>query len=100
MGAVTVQGIRGSLSGITVEFQNGFYETEDEKIIEMLKNHPQYGVKFYSKIGVDVPNKIGLRQENELKVLAEEIRSTCPKCGKKFKNEFGLLAHMRKHKNE
>ena len=85
--------------GLTVQFENGEYDTEDKKIIAALKAHPNYGMYFFSgEPGeAEAPTEAALRAENEKKEKAEEVRSTCPECGKKFKNETLLEVHMKVH---
>lgn len=84
--------------GVTVEFHNGTFETQDETVIDALKHHPMYGTQFFAEQGADMPNTEGLRIENEKAAIAEEIASQCPECGKQFKNKAGLDVHLRSHK--
>lgn len=85
--------------GVTVEFHNYEYQTNDMDIITALKAHPFYGVQiFSSEPEKDEPNIEGLRMENEKRAVAEELASQCPECGKQLKNSAGLEVHMRSHK--
>jgi len=87
--------------GVTVEFENGFYETTDESIIEALKAHDDYGSVFDSTDEqVIAKSEAALRQENERVAVAEDVASTdptCTVCGEKMKNAAGLKIHMRSH---
>lgn len=87
-----------TVQGITVEFHDSVYETEDKEIIDLLRNSDYYGVSFFSNEAVaDEPNPVGLKEENEKRLVAEEVGSVCPVCGFKAKSEFGLKSHMRSH---
>lgn len=86
--------------GLTVEFKDNLFETNDKVTIEALKNHPEYGFAFISdEVGVKVePTVEAIAAHNEKKAVAEEARSTCDICGAKFKNDFALNGHMKTHK--
>jgi hypothetical protein len=86
-------------TGFVAEFKNGLYETADEAVIAALREHPYYGAMFVSaseKGAVKMGNEAA-RMTNEKKTVADELASTCPKCGKKLKNAEGLKIHMRSH---
>lgn len=106
MGRSITQSLTGDTKlGLTVEFQNGLYETKDQVVIKALKNHPGYGISYLS----DEPGKEAnqpvveaVAAENEKKAFAEELRSVCTfeGCGKKFANEAALNGHMRVHQQQ
>ncbi len=89
-------------AGLTVEFQNGIYETQDKAVIKALKAHKDFGMRFFTDEAgeAETPSNEALKAENEAAEYKEELRSTCPECGKKFKNEAGLEIHMRSHNKE
>lgn len=104
-GRVLIGSLRDKFpAGLTVEFVNGIYETEDKAIIKELKNHSEFGYRFYSdEEGVaEKPTEEAKKTEKEKKELAEKIRSNCPVegCGQKFANEQLLEVHMREHEGE
>lgn len=84
--------------GITVEFHNGLYETNNSEVIEALREHVGYGIQFFAESGVDQPSDESLRIENEKKAFVEELGSVCPLCGFQAKNNNTLKFHMKKHK--
>ncbi len=100
-GRRVTKGLYGSTSGVTVEFHDNKFETEDKDLIKQLKAHRLFGVAFYSDDKkADEPNPEGLKEENEKHELAEEAGSICPVCGEKFKNSKFLDKHMKKHDDE
>lgn len=101
MGRTFTQSLTGDTKlGLTVQFANGIFETKDKETIKALKGHSGYGIQFFSdEAGEAVsPSVEAVAAENEKKAVAEEVRSTCPECGEKFKNETALNGHMRVHK--
>lgn len=88
--------------GVTVEFENGFYETDDEEIIEALKSHEDYGSMFDSTDTVVIEKSDAAKgRESERTVVTGAVASTdptCTVCGEKMKNAKGLEIHMRSHK--
>lgn len=102
-GRQTMIGLNGKFEqGMSAQFHDGVFTTSDPAVIEALKSHMSYGMSFYSNEPGEAvqPTDEALRNENEKKGLSEAARSTCDKCGKKFANEMGLMAHMRVHKDE
>lgn len=86
--------------GLTVQFERGVYETDDKDIIDALKASVSYGTRFFSdEPAPDKPTREAVAAKNETESYSEELRSQCPECGKKFKNEAGLTIHMRSHEN-
>lgn len=86
------------IPGVTVEFHNFEYSTENQEMIAALKAHTGFGVQFFSdEAEANVPNIEGLRLENEKKTIAEEVGSLCPECGFQAKNSAGLRFHMKVH---
>lgn len=84
---------------VTVEFINGQYETSDKAIIKALKEHQGFGYAFYDRDEDKAePTIDAIREGNEKKALAEELRSQCDVCGKKFLNTQQLNGHMAVHK--
>lgn len=99
MGRSTTQSLTGDTQlGLTVEFVDGIFETDDKKTIEFLQNHPAYGYDFISDEKKKfVPTVQAAREANEKAEFAEQLRSKCPECGKEFANETALNGHMRVH---
>ena len=72
--------------GKVVEFQNGKYETNDQRVIEAMKAHESFGYDFYS-LEVDEkgrpkaakPSDKAIREHNEKKALANQVADTDPK---------------------
>lgn len=96
--------ITGSLTGdtnlgLTIEFRDHLFETNDKQTIELIKNHPKYGLDFYPLSGEEKvePTVEAIREENEKAEYREELASTCPECGAKFKSEAALNGHSRTH---
>lgn len=83
--------------GLSVQFENSIYETEDKTIIKFLKNHPSFGIAFIAENEVGTPSVDAVRAENEKKAKAEELRSKCPECGEQYDNEMMLNSHMKTH---
>lgn len=88
--------------GVTVEFENGFYETDDAEVIEALKSHDDYGSMFDSTDSAVIEKSDAAKgRESERTVVTEVAASTdptCSVCGEKMKNAKGLEIHMRSHK--
>jgi len=102
MGRSITQSLTGQTKlGLTIEFHDGIYDTNDKEVIKALKNHPGFGLEFFNDEPVPVtPTVEAAAAENEKKGYAEEIRSTCTECGKKFANETQLNVHMRTHESK
>lgn len=101
MGRTTTESLTGKTKlGLTVEFVNGVYETDDPKIIRILKEHDGYGLAFYSDEAGEVatPTVAAVAAQNEKKAYAEDLASTCPECGNKFGTVGVLNSHMKVHK--
>ncbi|MCS7093564.1 MAG: C2H2-type zinc finger protein, partial [Patescibacteria group bacterium] len=87
--------------GVFAKFNNGWFETEDQEIISLLKSAKTYGIDFWSVDEPSQPNPQGLAEEKIKEQTKEEVVTDCPKCGKTFKNKAGVLAHIRfYHKDE
>lgn len=99
MGRSTTESLTGQTQlGLSVQFRDNMFETNDPVTIKALKNHPDYGMAFRSDEQMKVePTAEAVATENEKKAVAEEVRSTCPTCGEKFKNEFALNGHLKSH---
>lgn len=89
-------------NGLTIEFQDGTYQTEDKKIIDAIKKHPHYGSDFVStdKEETVAPSDQSLRENNEKAEIAEALASKCPECGKEFGNTNSLNGHMKVHSDK
>lgn len=90
-----VLGNRVFVQGTYVKFENGYFETEDQEIINLLKKSKPYGVDFWSVDEPSPPNPEGLKEEREKEQTRETLLTDCPECGKTFKNKAGLLGHMK-----
>lgn len=89
-------------AGKFAQFVNGFYETEDNEEIEILKRNQYYGIDFWS---IDEPktelNESGKKAIQDMEMAKETLLTDCPHCGRTFKNKGGLLLHIRMaHKDE
>lgn len=83
---------------VRADFHDGKFETVDQNIIDHLLAHRLYGVGFFTAEKVaDEPNPEGVAEVVAKKELAEAQTLTCPQCGFKAKNKFGLDSHMRSH---
>jgi len=93
-----IEGSKFLTDGLTVEFHNGQYSTNDKDIIEKLKNTKIFGRDYWSgEKGKDELTVEAVREKNEENEYKEELQSTCPECGKKFKTEFALKGHLASH---
>lgn len=86
--------------GFVAEFENGIFTTDDQLVIELMKENPYYGAMFVSS---DKDEKVkigdaGINMLNTRNTVADELASTCPTCGFKAKSKAGLDIHMRSHK--
>ena len=102
-GALIASSLYGKFpQGFTAEFKNGIFETSDEAVVEALMAHPYYGAMFVcqSEKGAVKMGGEGIRMINEKRTVAEDLASTCQKCGFKAKNAEGLKIHMRSHKED
>src|SRR6266498_4345279 len=63
--------------GKTVEFQNGMFETDDEKLIELLKEHPGFGADFYIPAEGAKPKEEAVKKENAKKEAAFSAANKC-----------------------
>lgn len=100
MGRTRTESLTGLTKlGLTVEFHDGLFETNDPKIIKALREADGYGISYIAADPNETnePSVEGVKALNEKKAYAEEIASTCPKCGNKFKTEFALNGHMKTH---
>lgn len=92
----TTSGERVFIQGINAAFQNHYFETDNQEIIDSLKKTPGYGVEFWA---IDDKEKVSISEET--KKVQEDIASgktiTCPKCGKEFRNEQNLKFHLKSH---
>lgn len=97
MGRTITESLTGNTKmGLTVEFHDGFYETDDPKIIKALKSADGYGLDFFSDDKEpDEPSVEAVRAENEKKEYQQKIANKCPYCGDEFKNEKAVEAHMK-----
>lgn len=88
-------GVRTLKRGISAQFVNGIFETEDKEIIELLKKNEWYNVDFKA-IGDTEPADEKAKQK-----IQEEVQSavntltSCPYCPFNAKTEAGLKSHIR-----
>ena len=102
-GRTIMTGLNGEFPvGMSIQFANKLYETKDPKVIKALKNHPRYGVTFFSEelaketeTGEVEINPQALAEVEEKNALVEDIASQCEWCGKKLANKSGLQLHQR-----
>lgn len=88
------------MPGVTAEFRNNMYETENQEIIDQLKKTRGYGRLFVSDEEKPELSKETIREMNEKQSVTDGIGFTCRKCGFVAKNDFGLQSHMRSHAND
>lgn len=94
-------GERVFVQGVFAQFENGFFETDDNEVIDLIKKNKMFGVDFWSIDEPTTPNPEGLKEEKIKEEKKEELVTDCPKCGKTFKNKAGLMSHIAVvHKDE
>lgn len=81
--------------GVFAQFIDGFFESDDKEVIELLKKSKSYGIDFWSMDEPTQPNKEAKEEEEKKEALKETTVTDCPKCGKSFANLAGLKSHMR-----
>lgn len=81
--------------GIRVEFVNGAYSTDDKEIVDALKKNAYYGIDFWSAEEPSTPNEQGIKAQDEVATSKETLVTDCPVCGKNFKTNSALKAHVR-----
>lgn len=82
--------------GLTVEFIDGQYKTNDPEIIKAIKKHPNYGTHFYAEdYNPEDRNEEGALADEEKKSAAERVGSQCPFCAEKFANKGLLAMHVK-----
>ena len=88
-------GRRTLQKGISAQFHDNKFETNDPKVIELLKTNPWYNIDFKA-VGDNEPAKEEtiVRMEEEQK-SAEDALTSCPFCPFKAKTLAGLKAHIR-----
>lgn len=97
---MNAQGDREFHQGVFAQFENGWFETYDEEVINLLKKNKYYGVDFWSVDEPAQPNPQGFQEEKIKEATKEETITDCPYCDKSFKNRAGLTSHIRIfHKN-
>ena len=88
-------GRRTLQKGITAQFSNNEFETEDPKMIELIRTNEWYGIDFKA-VGDNQPvseeTKVKIAKENE---SAENTLTGCPYCPFNAKTQFGLRSHIR-----
>lgn len=103
-GRAVVQGINGEFpNGMTIQFDNGVYDTNDKQVIDAIKNHPHYGRDFVAGADDAEPAELStqaVREKNEKAEVVNELQSQCPVCGKEFASQQALAAHSRVHANK
>lgn len=87
-------GGRYFVQGVYAQFENGFFETEDKEMIDLLKKSKTYGIDFWSVDEPTAPNPEGLKEEEKKQQTRETLLTDCPECGRTFKNNAGLMSHM------
>lgn len=92
---VDAYGRRTFEAGITALFHNNQFETNDPKIIDLIKKNEWYGVDFRA-VGDNTPasdesiKKVAMENES-----AENTLTGCPYCPFNAKTQFGLRSHIR-----
>lgn len=90
-----VNGMPRYVSGKSVEFRDGYLDTEDKEVIELLKASPSYGSQFISDSGEAEVNVMAENAKKEAVAKADPL--ACPYCDFVAKNESGLRLHIRIH---
>jgi hypothetical protein len=88
-------GQRNFVPGIVVEFHNFEYNTEDQKIIEMLKQSEWYNVDFKAVGDVEPASEAAQNKIKEEKESAENTLTSCPFCTFNAKTRIGLESHIK-----
>lgn len=87
-GRTLIAGLKGDFpQGLTVEFQNGMYETNDPKIIKALRSNKNYGRGFFEEDQKVELTPEQARKENERKELAKKAAETDPKADEDSKKK-------------
>lgn len=88
-------GNRQFVQGMVAEFHNNQLETNDPKMIELIKTNEWYGVDIKA-VGDNQPvseeAKLKVEEENK---SAENTLTSCPYCTFNAKTQFGLRSHIR-----
>lgn len=88
-------GRRTLQKGISAQFHNNQFETNDPQIIKLLKESEWYGVDFRAA-GDDTPITEQAKQIGEAEQeSAENTLTSCPHCPFNAKTQFGLKSHIR-----
>lgn len=96
-----VDGSKFLTDGITVEFRNGVFDTEDKELITSLKGCRSFGQDFWSAEGEKDELPVAAAKDiNDIKEFKEKTESQCEICGKKFDNKQKLAGHMLSHKKK
>lgn len=90
-----VGGVQEYIPGIQARFIDGVYDTQDPKMIKLLKGHSQYGITFWSE-GVNEPTEEGKRLQEAEQRMVSSLVTGCPKCDFKAANEADLKDHIEK----
>ena len=88
-------GRRNYQAGVSAQFHNGEFETNDPQIIKFLKESVWYGVDFKG-IGDNTPQTEVAKET--AKAESESVAATltsCPFCIFNAKTPFGLRSHIR-----
>lgn len=88
--------------GILVEFINGYYETENKEIADLLLKHPSFGI-FFTAVNLEA---VSPEELSATRSVLESMTSSnvggyvCSYCGKSFKYKAALLKHVEEHEKE
>lgn len=79
-------GERKYVPGVRIEFQDGEYETTDNKIINHLVNHKDYGYRFFSpEYDEEVREKLAAQQKKREELAKKTDGKATNKKSKKSK---------------
>ena len=81
--------------GISAQFTNNQFETDDPEIIKLLKESQWYGVDFRA-VGDNSPISEEAKETKQKEVeSAENTLTSCPYCAFNAKTNLGLKSHIR-----
>lgn len=84
--------------GVIAEFHSGVFETEDERVIDLMKKSRMLGIYFKSEDGAEEEGRseVSKNLEKKMKDVKKDAMTSCPFCSFNAATNAGLVAHMEK----
>lgn len=94
-------GRRTFQKGVSAQFHNNQFETNDKEVIKLLKESVWYGVDFRA-VGDETPKtEQAEKASQEEKESIDNTLTSCPYCPFNAKTNFGLKTHIKfNHKDK